>query len=91
MDTKFSVILKNWLRIKKFLNLIYGSFTKRELMTWRDRLKINLRFNLSDSDLTGLYHYEGSLTTPGCAEIVQWIVLDTPLYVRSNGLVSDYN
>ena len=35
-----------------------------------------------------MYHYEGSLTTPGCAEIVQWIVMDTPMYIRSNGLVS---
>ena len=40
------------------------------------------------SDLSGIYHYEGSLTTPGCNEIVQWIVMDTPLYIRSNGLVS---
>ena len=35
-----------------------------------------------------MFHYEGSLTTPGCAEIVQWIVLDKPLYVRQKGLVS---
>ena len=39
------------------------------------------------SDMTGLYHYEGSLTTPGCAEIVQWVILDKPLYVRKNGHV----
>ena len=42
----------------------------------------------SISDLTGLYHYEGSLTTPGCNEIVQWLVLDKPLPIRENGLVS---
>ena len=40
------------------------------------------------SDLTGLYHYEGGLTTPGCAEIVEWLVLDKPLLIRQNGLVS---
>ena len=40
------------------------------------------------SDLNGLYHYEGSLTTPSCDEIVQWVVMDKPLHVRQNGLVS---
>ena len=40
------------------------------------------------SDLTGLYHYKGSLTTPGCNEIVQWLVMDKPLFLRKNGLVS---
>ena len=49
-----------------------------------------IHFDLSNSDLNGIYHYKGSLTTPGCAEIVQWVVMDTPLYIRSNGLVSDF-
>jgi len=39
-------------------------------------------------DLTGLYHYEGGLTTPNCNEIVQWLVYDKPLYVQKNGLVA---
>ena len=41
----------------------------------------------SITDLSGLYHYEGGLTTPGCAEIVQWIVMDTPIHIRENGLI----
>ena len=41
----------------------------------------------SITDLSGLYHYEGGLTTPGCAEIVQWIIMDTPIHIRENGLI----
>ena len=44
--------------------------------------------SLYDSDLTGFFAYEGSLTYPNCDEIVQWIVMETPLYVRRDGLVS---
>ena len=40
------------------------------------------------SGLRGMYHYEGSLTSPGCNEIVQWIVMDEPLYVLRRSLVS---
>ena len=36
------------------------------------------------SDMTGMYHYTGSLTTPGCAEIVQWIVMETPMHVEKS-------
>ena len=35
----------------------------------------------SFSDMTGFYHYHGSLTIPECGEIVQWIIIDKPLIV----------
>jgi len=33
---------------------------------------------LEDKDF---YHYEGSLTTPTCDEIVEWIVYKTPVFI----------
>jgi len=38
------------------------------------------------TDIMSFYHYTGSLTTPACAQIVQWIVLDKPFYVHKNFL-----
>ena len=34
----------------------------------------------------GYYHYEGSLTTPACSEVVQWFVLKNTVNVPSNFL-----
>ena len=32
------------------------------------------------------YHYEGSLTTPKCAEIVEWIVYESPVFISPTNL-----
>jgi len=41
----------------------------------------------SITDLTGMYHYMGSLTTPGCNELVMWLVMATPMHIRGHGLM----
>jgi|LauGreDrversion4_2_1035121.scaffolds.fasta_scaffold352004_2 carbonic anhydrase len=33
-----------------------------------------------------VYNYQGSLTTPTCDEIVNWIILDDPQYISSEQL-----
>ena len=42
------------------------------------------------SDMTGIYHYTGSLTTPGCAEVVQWVVIEKPMHVDSSLVTISY-
>ena len=37
-------------------------------------------------DFKGFYHYKGSLTTPDCHEIVNWIVMKNVQYVTSSQL-----
>ena len=37
------------------------------------------------------YYYEGSLTTPGCNEIVNWFVVDAPIQVSTKQMVKFQN
>ncbi|KAG2907601.1 hypothetical protein PC115_g13871 [Phytophthora cactorum] len=39
---------------------------------------------LVNANSNRLYNYPGSLTTPGCDEIVDWWVVQTPISVSSN-------
>ena len=40
--------------------------------------KLNIKKLVDRLNNRRIYHYEGSLTTPPCSEIVQWIVVDDP-------------
>ena len=39
--------------------------------------------SLLPSALGAFYRYHGSLTTPPCNEIVEWVIFDTPLEISS--------
>ena len=64
----------------------------------KDHRKLPRSFNPYDLIPAGssMYTYEGSLTTPPCAEIVFWNVIDTPVsvsvreFVRLTNLIMDY-
>lgn len=49
----------------------------------------NLKIDtLRPTKLSKYYRYSGSLTTPGCDEVVEWIVVDTPvLFLSENQLL----
>ena len=51
-----------------------------------DIFKPDLSYNALFPDSLEYYYYNGSLTTPLCNQIVQWIVLDTPIRVPSSFL-----
>jgi carbonic anhydrase len=54
------------------------------LMNIKDQAPATLDIAQFYSINEGFYHYLGSLTTPGCTEAVNWIVLDTPRNVTTD-------
>jgi len=56
----------------------------REVRTAGSQVEVTPRLVLSDlvpGDLSQVYRYSGSLTTPGCNEIVQWTVVKKPVQI----------
>lgn len=68
----------HWAAILNKLNDITEEGTEVTLST-----KVSLKELLPDNTST-FYRYFGSLTTPGCQEIVTWTVFDTPIVVSEN-------
>lgn len=58
---------------------------------FRDESVIIKNFNLSAllPDLEHFVSYDGSLTTPGCHESVNWLILNKPLYITQSNVSSE--
>lgn len=47
-------------------------------------LNISINDLLMDVDMTKYYRYNGSLTTPGCDEVVVWTVFQQPIRISKD-------
>jgi len=65
-----------------FLAEFTGHLPTHEDETYTNANLIFNASNLVDID-SGYYNYNGSLTTPPCSEIVEWIVLESPIEASS--------
>ena len=74
-DTKTGGATENEF-LQKMITAQNGTNTST-VNTWTPSA-VDLQGLVSKLDLSKLVHYEGSLTTPGCAEIVEWNVLVDP-------------
>lgn len=66
----------------KFLDSIMkvkANSTNSSLPTANMTLNLNDLVSLEDSNLQSYFAYQGSLTTPGCYEYVNWYVLENPI------------
>ncbi len=55
-----------------------GAATKRTAKA-TDPFELDLGAFFSSADLSQYYNYKGSLTTPACSEVVEWVLFKNPL------------
>ncbi|KAJ1069244.1 hypothetical protein K5549_000555 [Capra hircus] len=71
-----------------FTNLIRDSRSLREKETFLDPFILR---DLLPASLGSYYRYTGSLTTPPCSEIVEWIVFRRPVPISYHQLEAFYS
>ena len=55
-----------------------------------DEIEVTLNLKSIAKRSQSYYTYQGSLTTPGCNEIVTWMVLDRPLKISEKQVCISY-
>uniref|UniRef100_A0AAV2M8M1 Alpha-carbonic anhydrase domain-containing protein n=1 Tax=Knipowitschia caucasica TaxID=637954 RepID=A0AAV2M8M1_KNICA len=74
--------------IDQSLSLRLSFFTPTEKETFLEPFVLK---NLLPSTLGSYYRYTGSLTTPPCSKVVEWIVFSRPIYVSYKQLEAFYS